>query len=75
MSTIPVYRNVQIAYRDARRKHGPFIKDNLLALAVLSEEFGEAAKEVLENNTELLKAELYQVAAVVVSWLEVLENF
>ena len=42
-------------------------------VAVLSEETGEVARAVLENNNEQLKIELVQVAAVAVAWLESLE--
>ena len=43
-------------------------------ITILSEEVGEAAKEVLEKNKENLKKEILQVAAVAVAILEVLEN-
>ena len=39
-------------------------------LAILAEEFGEAAKEVVEHNSRNLYVELVQVAAVAVAWLE-----
>lgn len=43
-------------------------------LAVLAEEFGEVAKEVLEGDpTGNLRTELIQVAAVTLAWLEVQE--
>jgi hypothetical protein len=45
---------------------------NLKWNAILGEEVGEAAKEVLEENDELLWKELVQVAAVAVAWLEAL---
>lgn len=39
--------------------------------AILGEEFGEVAKEVLERpNSAKMRAELIQVAAVCVKWLE-----
>ena len=38
---------------------------------ILAEEFGEVAKAILENEPEnALEAEIVQVAAVCVSWLE-----
>ena len=38
---------------------------------ILAEEFGEVAKAILENEPEdALEAEIIQVAAVCVSWLE-----
>lgn len=41
---------------------------------ILSEEVGEAAKEVLEKNLDNLRSELVQVAAVAVAWLEALDS-
>ena len=38
--------------------------------AVLAEECGEVAKAVLELDSDALKQELVQVAAVAVAWLE-----
>ena len=38
--------------------------------AVLSEECGEVARAVLEQDTDQLRTELVQVAAVAVAWLE-----
>ena len=51
--------------------------DNYKWNAILSEEVGEVAKEVLERNDKLLKEELIQVAAVAVAWIneiEIMEN-
>lgn len=42
----------------------------LVKVAVLSEECGEVARAVLDRNDGELKAELVQVAAVAVAWLE-----
>lgn len=42
-------------------------------LAILMEEVGEAAKEVVEGNSENLRMELIQSAAVIVQWLEIIE--
>lgn len=41
----------------------------LLWLAILAEEFGEVAKDTLENCPNL-REELVQVAAVAVAWVE-----
>lgn len=38
--------------------------------AVLAEECGEVSRAVLDNDHESLRAELIQVAAVAVAWLE-----
>lgn len=45
-------------------------QDGILWTTILVEEVGEVAKDVLDLNTENLKKELVQVAAVVVCWLE-----
>lgn len=42
-------------------------------LVILAEEFGEAAREVYEKRPAQLRAELVQVAAVAVAWLESLD--
>ena len=39
-------------------------------VAVLGEEYGEVARAVLDHDPETLRAELVQVAAVAVAWLE-----
>lgn len=57
------------------------IADELSCLAILTEEVGEVAKEVVEltlgplvespaKKRELLRAELVQVAAVSLAWME-----
>lgn len=70
------------------RRHGPRTMANprmdpFEALAILAEEFGELAKEVvdLKNGAGLLleaerrlRSELVQVAACAVAWLEGLED-
>lgn len=40
---------------------------------ILGEEYGEVCKEVCEGDAKKLKAELVQVAAVAVAWLESME--
>jgi hypothetical protein len=42
----------------------------MVKAAVLSEECGEVARAVLDNDPEQLRRELVQVAAVAVAWLE-----
>ena len=42
----------------------------IVKAAVLSEECGEVARAVLEKDDDQLRAELVQVAAVAVAWLE-----
>jgi hypothetical protein len=44
--------------------------DDRVKLAVLAEEFGEVARALLEHDRDGLAAELVQVAAVCVAWLE-----
>ena len=41
-------------------------------VAVLTEEVGEVARAALEHDTDGLRLELVQVAAVAVAWLEAL---
>jgi hypothetical protein len=43
---------------------------NLLRMAVLTEEVGEVARAVMERDRDGLRAELVQVAAVAVAWIE-----
>ncbi len=49
----------------------PRVRDDTRAI-VLSEECGEVARAVLDKDDENLRAELVQVAAVAVAWLEYL---
>jgi hypothetical protein len=44
-----------------------------MRLTVLVEEVGEVARAVLEGDTASLRAELVQVAAVAVAWIEALD--
>jgi len=39
-------------------------------LAILTEEVGEASRDILEDKPDSLEVELQQVAAVAVAWLE-----
>ena len=43
-------------------------------IAILAEEVGEAAKDVLEGNGDGLRRELVQTAAVCLAWLECLDR-
>lgn len=61
------------------RKWGTQNHSDALWLAILSEEFGEAAKEANETHfrgkdTGLLVAELVQVIAVCKAWIECIER-
>ena len=51
---------------DCSSPHVPTI----VKATVLSEETGEVAKAVLEQNPTAIRSELVQVAAVAVAWLE-----
>lgn len=42
--------------------------------AILTEEVGEVAKEVLERNQGKLRAELIQVAAAAINWIKALDR-
>ena len=44
----------------------------LTNMAILTEEVGEVARAALEHDTDGLRLELVQVAAVAVAWLEAL---
>lgn len=44
--------------------------DTHLWATILAEEFGEVARAVLENDGPNLRAELVQVAAVAIAWLQ-----
>lgn len=47
--------------------------DEPVKVGVLTEELGEVARAMLDGNRTGLRAELVQVAAVAVAWLEALE--
>jgi NTP pyrophosphatase (non-canonical NTP hydrolase) len=49
-------------------------RDDHTYAAVLGEEFGEVCKAWLERDTDALRAELIQTAAVAVAWVEELDN-
>lgn len=49
-------------------------RDDHTYAAVLGEEFGEACQAWLERDTEALRKELVQTAAVAVAWIEELDN-
>jgi len=55
-------------------KWGEQNHDDYKWLAILSEEVGELAKEILSRNDLLTLNELTQVAAVAVAWLEAIER-
>lgn len=62
--------------QDAKWGGAPGIdrRDDHTYAAVLGEEFGEVCKAWLERDTEALRAELVQTAAVAVAWIEELDN-
>lgn len=49
-------------------------RDDHTYAAVLTEEVGESCKAWLERDTDALREELIQVAAVAVAWVEELDN-
>jgi len=49
-------------------------RDDHTYAAVMGEEFGEACQAWLERDTEALRAELVQLAACAVAWVEELDN-
>jgi NTP pyrophosphatase (non-canonical NTP hydrolase) len=52
------------------RKWGVQRHTDAVWLAILHEETGEAARAILEADEENMRAELIQVAAVAVAWVE-----
>ena len=50
------------------------VQNGLLWQAILSEETGEVAKEVLEQDNAKMRAELIQVAAVCLNWIKALDR-
>lgn len=66
--------------QEREKQNAKFPKSNLpywkdddgIKLAVLTEEVGEVARAYLEHDPAQLRAELIQVAAVAVAWLEAL---
>lgn len=70
--------NVYLAIEEERARQNekfpndvPYWRDHdTLKLAVLAEKFGEVAKAVVEGDPQAVKAELIQVIAVGVKWLE-----
>lgn len=53
---------------EIKEKHPVFKKDQ--ALAILTEEIGEVAKEIQNENKERLQDELLDVIAFAIRWLE-----
>lgn len=49
-------------------------RDDHTYAAVLGEEFGETCKAWLERDTDALRSELIQTAAVAIAWVEELDN-
>jgi NTP pyrophosphatase (non-canonical NTP hydrolase) len=49
-------------------------RDDHTYAAVLGEEYGEVCRAWLERDTDELRAELIQVAAVALAWIEELDN-
>ena len=51
------------------KQYGVRYYNELTNMAILTEEVGEVAKALLEGSRAEVKAELIQVAAVIVTWL------
>jgi hypothetical protein len=51
-----------------------WLQSDLLSFAILGEEFGEVAKEVVEQQRAKMRTELVQVAAVAVKWIHSLDE-
>lgn len=67
---------IEVTQERARqtRKWGEQNHDNERWLAILAEEFGEIAKEVVEGDEEQQLPELIQLAAVAVAWIECIDR-
>lgn len=56
------------------RKWGEQNHQDMRWMTILTEEVGEVAKEILEGEITKTRAELVQVAAVAVAWLECIDR-
>jgi NTP pyrophosphatase (non-canonical NTP hydrolase) len=82
-SRCPAYADVETECQEQEKRWGlnsdRASQDPCLWLVVLAEEFGEVARELCEGwgaivSLERLRAEIVQVAAVAVSWIEALDS-
>lgn len=71
---LPTYHVLKECERQDKKWGENRIQNGLLWNAILTEETGEAAKEVLEMDNEKLRAELVQVAAVALNWIKALDR-
>lgn len=68
-----IYKRIDQVRAKQNQKHPlPMGFPKGLRMEILVEEVGEVARALLERDPESLKAELVDVAAVAVRWLEIL---
>ena len=68
-----IYRAIADELERQMALHGPAHAGRQFA-AILGEEFGEVCRAHLEQDTAALRAELVQLAATAVQWLEFLNS-
>ena len=75
MKYIDIFRNQVAAERQRQlEKWGQQFHDNPIWLAILTEEVGEVAKAILENDGDQCMDELVQIVAVIETWVESLDR-
>lgn len=75
MRYIDVFRTAVSKERERQLdKWGQQSHDAPIWFAILSEEVGEVAKAILENNADECMDELVQIVAVIETWVESLEQ-
>ena len=73
MTRDDIYKAIDLERHRQDRLHPTWPADARYALSVLAEEFGEVAEALNDGRERGLRAELVQVAAVCVRWLESME--
>ena len=74
MNLHDIYSAIGVEIDRQHELHEPHKLDDKTALAVLVEEVGEVATEIITGNVDLAVIELTQVAAVCVEWIRRLTN-
>ena len=67
--TIDIIQLIQAERKRQDEKWGMHHHDSFVWVTIITEELGEVAQAVFKQDKEAVKAELVQVAAVVVAWL------
>lgn len=78
MNREAIFEGIDTAREVADEKWGtntPYTRhDYNKSLTVLTEEVGEIARAILEDDSEQMKAELFDVLQVCTAWLEAMED-